>query len=201
MGLQDIRDKVNAWDKIKVALIIIAALAIGSSVYNWYKPVNPVTTKEYIKVPEEKLVTKIVRVPVPGPKEIITIEKKVIVEKLKLPEWFATNKNEQAIANADLKPSKGGYSVVGTLNTETGVGNIIAKEKERPFFGFPNEKEIGIRAGVSNNGTTGDIYGRWQFVRAGKTYLGAYVEGSASTGTTSNNAVGKAMIDISYKFE
>ena len=202
MGLQILREKVNAWGWLEKVIFIIAALALISCIYNWYKPANPVTTKEYIRVPEEKQVQVIKRVPVPGPTVIQTIEKPVIVEKLKLPDWFAADKNEQAIANADLQPSKGGYSVIGTINTQTGKGGIIAKEKERPFFDFPNEKEIGLRAGITNNGMGADIYGKWDFVRAGNAYLGAYVEGSATQWTAgSNTGSGKAMINISYKFE
>ena len=103
------------------------------------------------------------------------------------------NADEQAIATADLPETKGGYEVIGTMNTKTGVGNIIAKEKPRSLFGLPNEKEIGVRAGYNNKLEQNvSIYGRWNFFRVGNVHLSAYGEGSQ------NNAT--AQIEVGYRF-
>lgn len=118
----------------------------------------------------------------------------MVVEKLKLPNWFAENADEQAIATADLPETKAGYNVVATVNTKTGVGNIIAKEKQRSLFGLPNEKEIGARVGY-NSGLKQQIsvYGRWSFLRVGNVHLSAYGEGNSEGNAT-------AQLELGYRF-
>jgi hypothetical protein len=180
----------------RISLALLFCVMLFAAISGWYKPANEIVTTVYLKPKEEKVVTKIKRVDVPGPQTVITIEKEVIVEKLKLPDWFAKDKNEQPIANADLMPTRAGYSVVGTINTQTGEGGIIAKEKEQPFIGLPNEKEIGIRYGLSTQGATGseaNVYGKWNFLRVGNVHVGTY-------GEINSDPDAKVMIDASYKF-
>lgn len=178
----------------RIIIAVIIVIAIVSSVYNFYREPNVVTKTEYVRVPEEKQVTKIERVNVPGPKEVVTIEKEKIVKVLQMPSWFKQDKNEQAIANADLAPSKNGYSAVATINTQNGNGAIIAKEKSRSLIGLPSEKEVGARYGITSRGVQeAQAYGRWQFLRVGDVYVGAY-------GEVGSKPEAKAMIDMSYKW-
>ncbi len=177
-------------------LITVLSLALISAGVGWWKAEHkPVMSKvEYVKVPEIKEVVKIKRVNIPGPKEIVTIEKEKIVEKLKLPNWFAQDADEQAIATADLPETESGYNVVATLNTKSGEGNIIAKEKPRSLIGFPNGKEIGVRAGYNSKLTQEiSVYGRWNFFRIGNVHLSAYGEGNSE-----GNAVGQ--LELGYRF-
>jgi hypothetical protein len=79
------------------------------------------------------------------------------------------------------------------MNTKTGVGNIIAKEKPRSLLGLPNEKELGVRVGYNQNLEQNvSIYGRWNFFRVGNFHLSAYGEGSQ------NNAT--AQLELGYRF-
>jgi len=176
-----------------VVLVILLGVATGSALYHWYsKP--PFNTVEYIKVPEIKEVIKIKRVNVPGPERIVTIEKQVIVEKLGLPEWIRTNEDEQAIATASIAPYRGKTNAVALLNTKTGVGQIIAKQEPLSLFGFVNDREVGIRAGVNFKGepeTT--VYGSWNFARIGNAHIGIYADAS-STGQA------KGQMSVGFRF-
>lgn len=186
-------------DKSKLilgAFCVILTIALFAMVQAWYKekfkPVIPQVN--YVEVEKIKYINKIKKVEVPIEK-IVTYEKKVIVKKVNgLPTWFVDNADEQAVATANLPETKGGYEVIGTMNTSTGVGNIIAKEKPRSLLGFPNEKEIGARVGYSSKLVQEvSVYGRWNFFRVGNIHLSAYAEGNSD-----NNAT--AQIEMGYRF-
>lgn len=175
---------------------IIITLAFMSAIYAWYGERNkpPMSQTEYVNVPEIKEVVKIKRVEVPGPEKIVTIEKKVLVEKIKLPEWFLAE-TEQAIATAVIPPYEGKTNVISTLNTETGIGNIIAKQEPLPFMQFENKKEAGVRVGYTTDGAKAHttIYGRWNFMRIGNVHLGLY-------GEANSEGAGIAQVDLNYHF-
>jgi hypothetical protein len=177
------------------SIIVVLSIALIAMVQAWYKErfKEVIPQIKYVEVKKVKYIDKIKKVEVPIEK-IVTYEKSVIVKKVNgLPTWFVENADEQAIATADLPETKGGYEVIGTMNTKTGVGNIIAKEKPRSLFGLPNEKEIGVRAGYNNKLEQNvSIYGRWNFFRVGNVHLSAYGEGSQ------NNAT--AQIEVGYRF-
>lgn len=177
------------------SIIVVLSIALIAMVQAWYKErfKEVIPQIKYVEVKKVKYIDKIKKVEVPIEK-IVTYEKSVIVKKVNgLPTWFVENADEQAIATADLPETKGGYEVIGTMNTKTGVGNIIAKEKPRSLFGLPNEKEIGVRAGYNNKLEQNvSIYGRWNFFRVGNVHLSAYGEGSQ------NNAT--AQLEVGYRF-
>ena len=109
---------------VKIIIGVLAFLLIvatTSAVYYWYKKPVAGSGTGYEKPPAIPVVTKIKIVEVPGPTKIVTIEKEVIVEKLKLPDWIKNNPDEQAIASAVVAPYKGKTNSVGILNTKTGV--------------------------------------------------------------------------------
>ena len=152
-------------NKIITGLIMfLLLLATVSAIYAWYKEKNkPVISQiEYVKVPEIKEVVKLKRVEVPGPERIVTVEKIKIVEKLNLPEWFSKNQDEQAIATGEVQPYDGKTNVVATLNTKTGVGNIIVKQEPLSFLGFVNDKEIYGKIGYTTTKELETVVGgRW----------------------------------------
>lgn len=161
-------------------LIFLLLVATSSALYFWYKKPAAGSGATYEKAPPIKTVTKIKLVEVPGPTKIVTIEKQVIVEKLKLPDWFKNSPDEQAIASAEVAPYKGKTNAVALLNTQTGVGQILVKQEPLPLFGFVNDREIGVRGGVNIKGVIeSTVYGRWDFVRVGSVHVGVY--GDAST--------------------
>jgi hypothetical protein len=178
------------------SLIAVLTVALIAMVQAWYKerfkPVIPQVN--YVEVEKIKYINKIKKVEVPIEK-IVTIEKGTLIKKAKgLPTWFVENADEQAIASADLPETKGGYEVIGTVNTSTGVGNIIAKEKPRSLIGFPNEKEIGARVGYNSKlAQEVSIYGRWNFLRVGNVHLSAYADGSSEGSAT-------AQLELGYRF-
>lgn len=180
--------------KSTIALILVAVLATASAIYSWYKPPQIVTQTQYVPFPEEKIVTKTKKVEVPGPERIITIEKKVIVDKLGLPSWINDDENKQVIANADVPcdNSISGYSMVAILDTKSGEGKIIGKSKPLPFMSLLSEREAGVRYGVSTtNPTQIDVYVKWDFARIGAIRLGAY-------GEANSNSEAKAMFAVGY---
>jgi hypothetical protein len=181
-------------------LSFLLLLAVVSGVYVWYKTGHSVlNTTTYTPAPQIKVVTKIKTVKVPV-KEVITIEKEVIVEKLKLPDWIKNNADEQAIATAAIPAYKGTTNAVAVLNTKTGSSQIVAKQEPMSLFGFANEKEIGVRAGIDVKGATvSSVYGRWDFARVGSVYVGVY--GDASFGSNvSSSGDAKVQLNIGYKF-
>ena len=180
-------------------LMFLMLLATVSAIRAWYIERNkpPVSQIEYVKIPEIKEVIKIKKVEVPGPERIVTVEKIKIVEKLKLPEWFATNADEQAIATGEVQPYEGKTNVVATLNTKTGVGNIIVKHEPLSFAGFVNDKEIYIKGGYMTSREveiTGG--GRWLFARVGSLKIGGYAEARGQFATDENNTAGQAAAGI-----
>jgi len=178
-----------------IIAIILAALALAAAVVAWYRDQHPavISRTEYVKVPEIKTVTKIKTVKVPV-KEVVTIEKEVVVEKLKLPDEVAKDENKQVITTGEVTPYEGKTNVVAVLDTKTGESKLIAKQQPVPFIDFENKKEIGVRYGATiKNGMEADIYGRWDFLRIGNVHLGVYGEAN-----TSGDA--KAMVGISYRW-
>jgi hypothetical protein len=180
-----------------VTLLVITLLAVSSALYFWYKKPDTITTKEYVKVPEIQKVVTVKRVEVPGPERVVTIEKRVIIDKLKLPEWFKSDANEQAIATAEISPYKGKTNAVAILNTKTGVGQIIAKQEPLPLIAFENDREIGIRGGIHSSGSPeAAVYGKWDFLRVGSMHLGVY--GDASVRDSKADA--RIQIGVGYRF-
>jgi hypothetical protein len=172
-------------------LLALLILAVSSAMYAWFKKPDTVTQTEYTK--PQKVVT-IREVAVPGPKEIVTLDKDVVVKKLALPDWVKNDPNEQATATAVIDSFKGKTNTVALLNVKTGVGQILAKQESLPLFGFLNDREIGIRAGANTKGEpVTSIYGQYDFVRVGSVKVGVYADAD-STGQA------KAQIGVGFKF-
>lgn len=173
-------------------LIFIFILSLSSAIYAWYHP-KVVIEKEYVNVPVEKEVIKIKKIEVPVEK-VITFEKPIIIEKLKLPDWVKNDENKQVIANAEISPYKGKTSVVTIFDTKTGNADIIAKQKPVDLFEFENNKEIGIRAGIATSGKIeSSLYGSWSFFRIGNFHTSIYMEGNTAP-------EGKIQLGVGYQF-
>lgn len=193
-----------AWDFAKArfggvlstVLMVLAILALGSFLWNTFKPAPP-PVNQWTPAPEIRTVEKIKRVHVPGPKQIVTIEKEKVVEKLKLPDDIAKNPNEQIIATAEIAPHRAKTDVVATMNTHTGEAHIVSRPRKPPFFEFISEKELGVRAGISTDGTAADVFARWDFVRIGGASIGFYGEAGA---TSMGKTQAKAQVSVSYKW-
>jgi hypothetical protein len=178
-----------------IIIILLVLLLIAAAAVAWYQGQSPAvgSKKEYIKIPGIKAAKKIKRSMMPV-KEVSTIEKQAISEKLKLPEAIAKDENKQVISTGEVAPYEGKTNVAAILNTKTGESEIIAKQQPLSLFDFENKKEIGVRYGYSiKNYQEADIYGRWDFLRVGNMHLGIYGE-MTSTGD------GKAMLSVGYRW-
>ncbi len=175
-----------------VCLLLVIAAAVA-----WYSRPPVVTTEQYAPLPPIRETVKIKRVNVPGPKEIVTVEKQIVVEKLQLPETISRDANKQVIATGVVDPYEGKTNVVAVMDTAQGTSEIIAKQQPLPLLAFKNQKELGIRGGIAADkdgaGYRGDVYGRWTFLRVGGIYAAIY-------GEMSSRPEGKAMLDMSYRW-
>jgi hypothetical protein len=166
------------------AVVLFLLVALSSAIYFWYVEKNkpPVSKVEYIKVPEIKEVVKIKRVEIPIEK-IVTIEKQVLIEKIKMPDWFKTDTNKQAIATAVIEPYEGRTNAIAVVDTSSGVGEIVVKQEELSPVGFTNAKQIYGKVGYSTNSETQITIGAdWKFARVGKIRVGVFGEGRAAFG-------------------
>lgn len=171
--------KWRGWS-ILVSIILILSL-VGYGIYRLGKSHSmPITKTEFRDVPVIETVRKIKTVKVPGPKEVITIEKIKIVEKLKLPDWVKNDKDQQVIATAEIPAYEGKTDTVAVLNTQDGSSRIIAKQRPLPFFGTPNEWEVGAGYGIDTHGQQmAQVEARWTFLRVGDIRIAGYVEGNS----------------------
>jgi hypothetical protein len=187
---------VTTTAKIIIGVLTVLLLtASAPALYHWYRKPQVITHTEFVPAKPIPKAAKVKRVKVPGPKEVVTLDKPTLLQKIDLPQSFKDNPDLQAIATASIAPYRGTTSAIALLNTQTGVGEIIAKREPLPLFGFVNDKEVGIRAGVNTKGNPEvTAYGKWDFVRVGNAHIGAYVEAS-STGDA------KAQIGIGYRFD
>lgn len=181
-----------------VAIIALCVLVLicGSLAYFHFKKPATVNQEAYTPAPEIKQVVKIKRVEVPVEK-IVTIEKKVIVEKLKLPDEIGKNPDKQIIATAVVEPYEGKTNAVAIMDTRTGEGSISVKQEPLSTFEFENQKAIGGRAGyVSDKDGIRqqvDFYAHYTFLRVWRVHLGIY-------GEVNSRPEGKTAVDISYRW-
>jgi len=165
--------------KIGIPVLIILGLLMSiSSVKSWYNDQNKPLVNTWIQQPEPKVITKIKRVEVKAPPIIVTLEKKVVVEKLKLPDWIKDDINKQVIADADIQPYEGVTNAAAIIDTQSGVGSILQKRIPIPLFGFESKVRIGGLYGFStrDNSLTGQAWVSWNFFRMGKIHTEIYGE-------------------------
>lgn len=102
----------------------------------------------------------------------------------------------QPTATASLPESPNGYDVINIFNTATGSSDIVAKEKDSPWFDFRNKYGLGLRYGVGvGNGQplyTGTLYGFWEFLRVKNIYFTGY-------GEATSDGAAKAQVDMQWR--
>ena len=177
--------------KIFISAIIIVAFFVGvATIHAWYTGMFPKVINQWLPAPPIKTVEKIKKVTVPGPTQIVTIEKQVVVEKLKLPDWIKNDADEQVIATAKIPAYDGDTDAAALLNTKTGIGEIIAKQEPLSLFSLESKAEIGGKVGWNTDGKNVlKGYGKWDFLRFEKFHLGVYGEGYTDfTGTVKGDA-------------
>jgi hypothetical protein len=181
---------------VLIVLCCVLAIACASLAYFHFKKPVSVNPEVYTPAQEIKQTVKIKRVEVPVEK-IVTIEKQVVVEKLKLPDEIGKNPDKQVIATAVVEPYEGKTNAVAIMDTTTGEGSISIKQEPLSTFEFKNQKAIGARAGyvTDKDGIRQqvDFYAHYTFLRVWRVHLGIY-------GEVNSRPEGKTAVDISYRW-
>jgi hypothetical protein len=185
--------------KIIIALVVIlAVIALISAIYAWFKPA-PGITPNFTPAPQMKSATNIPREAIPV-KQIIVLNKKEAVKKLKLPDEIANDDTKQVLATGTIPATSetGKTDIIAAFDEKTQETKIETKEEPHSFFALENVKAIGLRYGYcfgSNylNNTEVDVYGRWDFLRVASLHAGIYAE-------VNSHADGKAMISVEYRW-
>ncbi len=156
--------------------IIIAALgcalclAIGLYAYHWYHPATPAPLQQWgdaKPIPGTEKAKTVVK----PMKQIQTLDKQEVGPALKLPESLTNDPETEVIATGRAPAYEGNTNIVATVNTRTGEGSIQLKQEPVPFFGFPNEREVGIAgyysADLQGVKPVGAVDAAWTPVRIG----------------------------------
>ena len=178
-------------------VIILVFLAIVAAIRGWYTGLPKLLTTQWTTAPEIRAATKIPKDKV-AVKEIVTINKKAISKKLKLPEAIASDDNKQITTTAEIPPYEGKTDVAAIMTIVNGEGKmeILAKQQPLSLFGLENRGALGVRWGYSSKAadkTEFDGYASWNFLRIGATHTGFYGE-VTSTGDV------KAMVGLEYRW-
>ncbi len=186
---------MRSW--ISLAIVIIVVIAVSSAVYSFMKP-KTTADKHYGDV----TVTKN-----PGifgkayTTEEVEVAKVVVVKKESVkdvPEAVRADKSKQLLASGEVEPYRGTTDVWAALDINSGITTIQAKRRPLPFFAFMNDKEMGVRYGVSfgdsvYTGPSYEMYGRWTFLRVGAVHFAGYAEANQSS-------TAQMMLEISYRW-
>lgn len=185
-----------AWKRnVKWIALGILALALISLAVNrfWPKPAPAPTT--YTAAAPIPAVANVPTVELPPQRVVVLVKQEAIKKLPDLPPEIKNDPKQQITATADIPPSPNGGSAVAFINRTTGRSGIIYKAKPQPLIGFPSDITVGVRYGVTTRapGQEGQLYGKWDFFRVGKAYLGMY-------GEVNTRPEAKGMIDLSMRF-
>jgi len=174
-------------DARRTALLIGCLLATASAAWQYAMPqVRVITDTEFRRVPQIHNTVEIKRLHVPCPESgIVILDKAEVAKKLDFdfaqsPEPSAPNgsppRTLEITATADLPESDNGYESVSLIDLNSGESQIMAREKESPWFQLRSDAAVGIRYGLctgtdSASPYCGDVYGRWDFLRIKDVYL------------------------------
>jgi len=167
------KDTIKLRTGVEIALFLVV-FGMGASMLwtHLHPPAAP--SAQFTPAPPIPQAAEIKVVTVPGPPQIVTVEKQTVVRDLKLPDEIAKDPDKQVTATAQVANIDGGKTdAVAIMDTKTGR-SIIETKEERPFFAFLSQKEAGIRAGIGIHGPEGGLYGRWTFARTGAIHWAVY---------------------------
>ncbi len=189
------------------AVLVLLAMATSMAWNIIHKPAGA-PSPQFTPAPSIPQAAQVKVVAVPGPPQILTVEKERIVHDLKLSDSIAKDPDKQVVATAQTPGPDGTKTdALAIIDTKTGATDIETKE-ERPWFSFLNEKEIGMRAGATLNGLQGALYARWTFARTWNVHYAIYAEATSPpfagtpviNRTTAAQGDGKVMLDMSYRW-
>src|SRR6185369_2014023 len=193
------------WKRTILLVLLVLAVASSAWQY-FMPQYRIITQNQFHPVPMIRGTAGIDRVRVACPESgIVVLDKKAIAKKLDL-DWLqggdiagalAADKNStitptevtspspegtqpaadlRITATGDLPESDNGYEEVSVTDMVSGESQIMAREKESPWFQFRNDAALGIRYGLCVGAShdspyCGDVYGKWDFLRLKDVYL------------------------------
>lgn len=141
---------------IGTLVLAICAFLIYSA---WTKPAPPTQKPEgpliVAPLPPGKPGKEVIRiieraVPVPGPKEIIYLDKPALASALKIPELAYVHDN--VIAVATVAPHRGNTTAIATIGPGADNvyrGSILLRQEKIPFWGLEREWHGGVWYGIA----------------------------------------------------
>lgn len=180
MNIKNISVNLKKWKSYAGLIILIIVIA---SLYWTYKHPKVIYQSIYYPLPP---VIKTEKVYIPIKVEVLN--KAEAIKKIALPEEIISNSAKQITSTGIALPYEGTTNIVNVIDTESGKSIIFAKQNPLPPMEFLNNREIGVRY----NGWDKEVYGRWQFFRAGGVRLGLYGE--------MGDGGSRVMVEASYKF-
>jgi hypothetical protein len=175
---------------LKYAPWVVALLMAASAVWGWYHPKTVAVPGAVQWLDGTTTITKTKTVMVPMRTAIRAIDK----DKDERPDTF----NENILTAEGEIPASGkepGYEIKSTVSATTGETKLFYQPKQRSFFSFENDKELGARYGVGRHEL--DIFGRWTFARVGAFHTAIYAEGQTDT---KGEATGNVLLEVSYRW-
>jgi hypothetical protein len=188
--------KALPWKRYLVYTLItvgvLAGLAFAYKLF-WSKPAivnTPLVAKE------APAATRVEKVYIKGPERLVVYNREDLIKKIPIAPEVVADHHNQFTSSAAIIPSPYGGTAVAFTNISTGKSGISYIPKERPWFGFGGQTEVGIRGGIGTSGTTGVAYARQDILRIGKVNLAGYGE----AGIHGDKAGAAAMVDVSVRW-
>lgn len=157
-------------------MTIAAALAFcgGFALAWWLTSMPPAVPSIAAPLPEAPQARAIPQVEKPCQKVIVYRDRPI-----PLP---AAKPTEQATATARLQAKDDRlYSLVTTLDPDTGASRIWARAEPAPWFAFEDKRYLGIGYGLREDGrAVGVLHGGWSLARSKDLHLG--INAQADTG-------------------
>lgn len=205
--LTSLRNRFTAdWRQIdwpRTGLLVLLILALFAAGWQYAMPeVRTITTTVFKRVPEIRTVHDVQRVRVACPEAgIVVLDKQEVAEKLHIdwlrggdvaaPEGEVTPPSEEGIqpgatpppdlqvtATAEIPETDSGAEAVSLIDLNTGESTIVVREKPAPWFALENHGSLSGWYGYNQHLLlTGDIDGRWQFLRIKDMHLGLRTSG------------------------
>lgn len=180
-------------------LVIGAAVFIAAWLWWALQHKPPQVVQELVPVPQEKVVEKIKREYVRVP-QVQVLEKRVVVEKLKLPDWFKNQTSVEVTAAGLVERDRiHDTRVISTLNVENGRTEIMQQKVAPPFLRFEKDTEVGIRYGLGPDGQKGTVFGTCKLLGIGKAEVGLY--GAVDYGMRTGRVEGEVGAQLTYPID
>lgn len=175
--------RIILWILLVVVVVSIIGLVYQKLNVTKEKPQGTVVTKI-------KEVEKIKKVYIKVPVDVVTIAKDKVQEELHLTEEVKNNPNNQILTAGKVSPHDGNTEVTAVMDIKSGETKLYQYQEPKKFFSFKDDKEFGIRHGISGNT---ELYGRYTFMRIGN--INTAIEGRLSTKRGQD-----LMIDVRYQW-